>query len=262
MKRTLPILAAALTASFCFAQADAADAAAAALADGKALEGPKEWNTTLSVGGSLTRGNSDTLVANGRLATEKLVGDDLFNASLEGAYGEAEETREDGSKHDETNVDNSKLSLGYKHRFDGFFAFADAFLLTDDIAEIDYRGMPSVGLGTFLVDNETFRLTAKAGVGYLWEKVDGVKDDYATYVFGERGVYTVSETSSIWEEATYIGSWEDSDDYLVTAEVGADAAMSTNLKLGVVLKYTYDNTPASGCERDDLALVVQVGVQL
>lgn len=254
-----------LSSAALLAHADAADALAAAKAaaeEGKAVEGPATWNTTFSFGGAMTRGNSDTLTANARLATEKLLGETLFNGSVEGAYGEAEQTDADGVTRDETNVQNAKAAFGLKQRFDGVYGFLDGFVLTDDIADIDYRGMPSIGLGTFLADEDGLRISVQAGVGYLWEKVGDVEDDYATYVFGERATYSLSETANLWEEVSYIGSFEDSSDSLVNAELGADAALNETLKLGVVLKYTYDNTPAPDTEKDDLSLTAQISFQL
>lgn len=245
--------------------ADAAEAAAAvrtALEEGKALEGPVEWDTTMSLGGSLTRGNSETMVANARLATEKLIGTELFKASLEGAYGEAKQENEAGETSTEKNVENATLTLGYKHRFEGFFVTADGILVSDSIADVDYRGIPSVGIGTFLMDSEDVRISVQSGLGYLWEKVSGETDSYTTYCLSERTRFGISETSSIWEEVAFIGSMEDSSDTLWTAEVGADAAMNATMKLGVVLKYTYDNTPAEESEKDDLSLTAQISFKL
>lgn len=253
-----------LVAGLSFA-ADVSDSVAAvqkALEENKPLEGPATWNTTFTLGGSMTHGNSETLVSNARLATEKLLGTDLFNGSIEAAYGEAEQEDEEGNSHMEKNVDNMKLVIGHKHRFDGFFTLFDGVLLTDDIADIDYRTLPTLGLGTFLVDTDSLKVTVQAGAGYLWEKVGGVKDDYMTFVVGERGRLALSERASVWEQATYVGSVEDSEDSLVSAEVGADAAMNSTVKLGVVLTYTYDNTPAEGKEKDDLALTAQISFSL
>ncbi|MGI6496734.1 MAG: DUF481 domain-containing protein [Kiritimatiellia bacterium] len=279
MKHSIALFAALLVAPALFAQtavpvppaavppagtavAGTASAIQAALEDGKALDGPKEWTTTFSFGGSITRGNKDTLVANTRLATEKLVGDNLFNGSAEAAYGEAEQTGADGASYTEKNIDNAKLLLGYKRRFGKPFLFVDGLLLTDDIADIDYRAMPSAGAGAFLADTGAFRLSAQAGVGFLREQVDGVTDNYATYLFGERATYALSETASLWEDVSCICSFDDSDDYLVTARIGADAAMTTTLKLGVVFQYAYDNTPAPGAEKEDLSLAVQLSLLL
>ena len=50
----------------------------------------------------------------------------------------------------------------------------------DNIADVDYRVTVSPGLGYFLMKEADASLSAEIGPGYLWEKVAGVEDDYAS----------------------------------------------------------------------------------
>ena len=60
----------------------------------------------------------------------------------------------------------------------------------------------------------------------------------------------------------YLPEAEDFDNYLLTAEVGIEAAVSTRVSLRVVLQDKYDNTPALGAERNDLSLIAGLGFTL
>ena len=55
---------------------------------------------------------------------------------------------------------------------------------------------------------------------------------------------------------------EDFDNYLLTGEIGVEAAISDHLSLRVVVQDKYDNTPAPGAERNDLSLIAGLGLSL
>ncbi len=231
---------------------------AANLAENKDLDGAKEWTNTFSLGGSLTRGNSETTAANGRFASEKFYGKSLFLGTVEGAYG----TTENEAGEDETNVSNAKAVADYKYRLDGYYLCSLASLENNDMSKISYRGILGAGVGTFLVDTAEVRASVQAMAGELWEKVAGEEDDYAVFMFAERVDWIISETAKAWESVNYIVQADDFDNSLLNAEVGVESALRKSVKIGLVLKYDYDETPAEGCEKDDLSLIAQISFAL
>jgi putative salt-induced outer membrane protein YdiY len=226
----------------------------------KAEKATKEgFETTLSAGLTLTDGNSETLAANGSLITEgekKDLGSVL--TGIEANYGE--NTVDDVT--DKT-VNNAKAYGNVKKTLTEMtFGSLDASLLYDDIALVDYRTTVGPGLGAYLVKNDKRELSVEAGPAYLWEKVDGVSDDYFTLWFGERYTCQATQTAKLWEAVKYTPEAADFANYLLTAEVGVEAAMSERLSLRVVLQDNYDSTPAAETKRNDLNLIAGIGVKL
>lgn len=248
--------------------ASAQDAAAASREAGRGLlekaeiKGPSDWETTLSAGTTLTSGNSETLNATARVGTEKLHGKTLVSAQADGAYGESQTTDEEGTAETEQTVGNARAALSLKQRIEGLFLYSGASVENDTIAEVDYRSLVGAGVGTFLVDDQEIRLSIEGGLGYLFEKVQDLEDDYPTFRLGQRLDIHLSETAKAWQSIEFLPKASELDNYLLTFEAGIDAAINTEMSLGLVLKQKHDSTPGEGLERDDLSLAAQVSMRL
>ena len=220
---------------------------------------PDGFETALNAGLTLTDGNSETLAANAGLVTEgqkKDLGSVL--AGIEANYGEntVDEVKD-------TTVNNVKAyANGKKTLSEMTFGSLDAAFLYDDIALVDYRATVGPGLGAYLVKNDKREFSVEAGPAYLGEKVDGVSDDYFTLWFGERYTCQATPTAKVWEAVKYTPEAADFNNYLLTAEIGVEAAMSDRLSLRVVLQDSYDSTPAVDTERNDLSLIAGIGFSL
>jgi putative salt-induced outer membrane protein YdiY len=175
------------------------------------------FETALNAGLTLTDGNSETLAANAGLVTEgqkKDLGSVL--AGIEANYGE--NTVDDVK---DTTVNNVKASAnGKKTLSEMTFASLDGAFLYDDIALVDYRATVGPGVGAYLVKNDKREFTVEAGPAYLWEKVDGVSDDYFTLWFGQRYSCQITKTAKVWEAVKYMPEAADFGNYLLTAELG------------------------------------------
>ena len=222
---------------------------------------------SLAVGVNLTDGNSETMMANGSLllAGEKeRLGS--FKTGLEGNYGEnTTRTVVDGveAETDEKTVSNAKLFGNVKKTVSPMtFAFLDAFVLNDDIAEIDYRATVGPGLGLYLVKNASTALSVEAGVAQVWEEVVDIEDDYLSLRFAESFEYKFAGNSKVWQSVVYLPEASDFDNYLVTAEAGIEAPLQGRLNLRVVLQDKYDSQPGADKDKNDLVLIAGVGVKL
>jgi putative salt-induced outer membrane protein YdiY len=220
---------------------------------------PAGFKTTLSLGMSLTDGNSETLQANGTLLTEgEKAGLGSVRAGIEGNYGES---TVDGEE-DKT-IDNAKLFGNVKKTISPrTFGYLDGVVLYDDVAEVDYRATLSPGLGAYLLKNERTALSVEGGPAYVWERVNEEDDDYMALRFAERLTVQLSETAKVWQSAEYLPKADDFDDYLLAAEVGAEAALNAHLSLRLVLQNKYDSTPGDDLEKNDLSLIAGISVSL
>jgi putative salt-induced outer membrane protein YdiY len=220
---------------------------------------PAQFKTTLNAGGTITDGNSKTRQANAALVTEgEKEGLGAVRAGVEANYGESTV----GGKKD-TTVNNARIFGGARKTLSKMtFASADVSALYDDVAKVDYRAMLGLGLGVYLVKNERTSLSVEAGPAYVWEKVSGVTDDYLALRFAERATHAISNTAKVWQSAEYLPKADDFGDYLLNAELGAEAAMNARMSLRLVLQDKYDSTPGEGLKKNDLTLIAGVGVKL
>ena len=251
-------------------------AVSASAAEKKADEAaaPKDgWTTALNAGLTMTDGNSETMAANVGLTTEGVK--DGLGSVIAGAdfnYGEStvSSTATDPAtgesvvtETEETTVENAKAFVSVKKTLSAkTFAYLDGSVLYDDVALIDYRATLGPGLGFYLVKNDKRQLSLEAGPSYVWEKVDGASNDYLALRFAERYSCQATKTAKLVQSLEYLPEAEDFDNYLLTAEVGVEAAMNDHLSLRIVLQDKYDSTPAPGAERNDLSLIAGLGFTL
>ena len=231
------------------------------------------WTTALNAGLTMTDGNSETMAANVGLATEGekdglgsvIAGADfnygestVSSAATDPATGESVVTETE-----ETTVENAKAFVNVKKTLSPkTFAYVDGSVLYDDVALIDYRATLGPGLGFYLLKNDKRQLSLEAGPSYVWEKVDGASNDYLALRFAERYSCQATKTAKLVQSLEYLPEAEDFDNYLLTAEIGVEAAMNDHLSLRVGLQDKYDSTPAAGAERNDLSLIAGLGFSL
>lgn len=218
-----------------------------------------QFKTSLSIGAALTGGNSETMNANGALVTEgEKVGLGSVRAGLEAKYGEntvAEVT--------ETAVENARVFGNVKKTFSPLtFGYVDGSVMYDSIADVDYRATLGPGLGAYLLKDERVSLSAEGGASYVWEKVAGESDDYLALRVGERITYALGPTAKLWQSAEYLPRADDFGDYLLSAELGAESALSSRVNMKLVLQDKYDSTPAEGMKNNDVSLIAGVSVSL
>jgi len=215
------------------------------------------FQTTLSLGASLTDGNSETTQAHAALVT---VGDSdrgAIRAGVELNYGES--TVDDQK---ETTAENGKVYGNVKKTLsDMTFAYIDGSLFYDNVADVDYRATLGPGLGAYLIKSAKTKLFAEIGVAYVVEESDGTSDDYASVRVAQRLDYKLSETSKIWQSLEYLPQVDDFGAYLLNAEVGVSAALNSKLDLRLVLQDRYDSEPARDREANDVSLVAGVGYE-
>lgn len=226
---------------------------ASALAVAAQQPAPPAPPTTLAAGISLTDGNTDSTQVNGSWLTELKPAPHEWRFGAEGNYSETEDTK---------SSDNAKGFIGYRYLFtDRWFAAVNLSAMYDQIADIDYRYMASPGIGYYLVKTGATSLTLEAGPAFIWEEVGGEQDDIVALRGAERFEHTFGTGAKIWQAVEYMPDTEDFDSYLLNAEAGAEAMLTQQLSLRLVVKDQYDSTPAPGREENDVSVVGSIGVK-
>ena len=132
---------------------------------------PAQWESFATAGLTLTKGNSDTLLANlGVISAKKWDKNEIaLGASI--AYGENSGTK---------NVDNISGSAQYNRLFsDRVYGGIRLNAAKDQIADLDYRVNISPLVGYYFIKDATTRLSGEVGPSYVIESLGGVSKSYA-----------------------------------------------------------------------------------
>jgi putative salt-induced outer membrane protein YdiY len=105
-------------------------------------------------------------------------------------------------------------------------------------------------------------LGVEGGVAYIWDKLGDEKDKPAAFRAAQNYNWKVSETARIWETVEYLPTADDWGNYLLNAEVGAEAAMTTKVNLRVVLQDKFNSRPAPDKKENDLTLIAGIKINI
>jgi len=239
--------------SFNAAAAEAA-AAAPAAADKKLPEvaskpAPK-WEGTASLGATLTRGNSDTLLFTARVTALKKWDQNEVNLGVDGTYGES------------SNVKNNDSIRGYGQYNRLFtekvYGYLHAEALHDDIADVQYRINVGPGAGYYFIKKDGILLSAEGGPSFVFEDAGGKNSSYMSGRLAEKFEYKINDRARVWQKAEYLPQLDDLANYLLNFEVGIETDISKAFKLQVYVVDNYDNEPATGRKKNDVKLVAAV----
>ncbi len=219
------------------------------------------WDRSVAFGLTLTAGNSESTLATFAAKAEREWDRHAVRFGLEGAYGEAETERDDGTKRDEPTAQNAKANINYKAKGKLIYTYGDLTALHDEIADVDYRFIVGPGVGIQSA-GDAAKLEFDVGVAWVMEEVGGADDAYMAYRAGERYEWKLSATAKLWQSVEFVPKADDFDDYLLTAEAGLEAAVNAHISLRFVIQDKYDSVPAAGQESNDLITTTALSVKL
>jgi len=205
------------------------------------------WESSISAGLSLTKGNSDTLLTTAAFKTRMKTPANEFMFGVDGAYGES-----DSVKNNETLHGVSQ----YNHLFsDRFYAFLNVEGLHDGIADLQYRFTFSPGAGYYLVKTTNTTFAGEFGPGLITQRLGGVDTTYATLRLAERFEHKLNDGARIWEKAEILPQANKMQNFLVNAEVGAEAALTKTFSLRVTVQDNFVNQPAPDRKKNDVRVI-------
>jgi putative salt-induced outer membrane protein YdiY len=205
------------------------------------------WESSISAGLSLTKGNSDTLLTTAAFKTRKKTAENEFAFGADGSYGE------------NNSVENNETLHGvgqYNHLFsDRFYGFLNIEGLHDGIADLEYRFTISPGAGYYLLKQTNTTLAVEAGPGLIVQELGGVDDTYATLRLAERFEHKLDNGARVWEKVEFLPQANKLQNFLVNAEVGAEASLTKTFSIQVTLQDNFINQPAPGRKDNDVKLI-------
>lgn len=238
---------------------DIPDAPALPGADAKEKD-PAAWNRSLTLSGSYTDGNSNTAAANIALKIDRDYQSNVWAFSADYGYADSADSPE--SSREETKND-VRLEGSYRRLLDErtYLGLGQSFL-HDDIADIKYRFITNPAVGYYLIRDDDMTFSAEVGPSYVFEKLGNVEDDYVAPRIANRFEWKLSPTSKLFQSTEYLFEASDTDNYLINGEVGIEAMINSLLSLVFVVRNAYQNVPAEGKERNDVALLTGIKVNI
>lgn len=205
------------------------------------------WESSITAGLSLTKGNSDTLLTTAAFKTRKKTAENEFTFGVDGSYGE------------NNSVENNQTLHGvgqYNHLFsDRFYGFLNLEGLHDGIADLEYRFTISPGAGYYVLKQTNTTLAVEAGPGLIVQDLGGVDDTYATLRLAERFEHKLDNGARVWEKVEFLPQVNKLQNFLVNAEVGAEASLTKTFSIQVTLQDNFINQPAPGRKDNDVKLI-------
>jgi putative salt-induced outer membrane protein YdiY len=206
------------------------------------------WANTLTAGATITRGNSDSLLATAKLECNKKTPNDEYNLEADGTYGSA------------NGIANSELYHGtaqWNHLFSPkWYGYLRGEGLHDGIAEVKYRFTITSGVGYYLLKETNSSFKLETGPGIVIERLGEVDTTYATMRLAERFEHKFNHNSArFWENVEFLPQVDVPGDYLINSEIGVSSSIYKDLDLQVYLDDNFNSQPAVGLRRNDAKLV-------
>jgi putative salt-induced outer membrane protein YdiY len=241
----------------------AADAKAAAPADAKAVpadpktaaasakpvepEKKSPWERSISVGATVTRGNSKTLLFNANILALRKWNQNEVSLGADGSYGESDDVK---------NMDQLHGFGQFNRLFtDRFFAYARVDGIHDGVADVDYRITVGPGVGYYFIKNQKTRLSAEAGPSMVLEKQGGKEKQYMAARIAGRFEHKLNDRARVWQSVEFLPEVDQFDNYIINAEAGIEADFTKKLSLRTLIQDTYHNQPADGRKANDIKLI-------
>jgi putative salt-induced outer membrane protein YdiY len=210
---------------------------------------PPGWETSAAAGVTLTRGNSDTLLATLSLETKRKWEKDEAFAGIGGGYGKTEDIK---------NTEFIRGYAQYNHLFtERLYGGLRLDATYDGIASLDYRVNFTPLIGYYLIKDARTSLSVEAGPSLVIEQYRGQgSDTYFGARFAERFDHKLTDSTKIWQSFEYVprvDRW--TEKYILTGEIGIDTAITKQWSLRVVGQDIYDSEPAAGHKQNDFRLI-------
>jgi len=186
------------------------------------------WESSVSVGLSLTRGNSDTLLTTAAFKTRKKTLENEYMFGVDGSYG-----KNDSVKNNETLHGVSQYNRLFGNRFYGFFNLE---ALHDGIADLQYRFTLSPGAGYYFIKATNTTLAGEAGPALIFQRLGGVDTTFASLRLAERFEHKFNDNARVWQKVEFLPQINKPDNFLINAEIGAEAALNKTFSLRVTLQ--------------------------
>ncbi|MFC1704554.1 YdiY family protein [Candidatus Omnitrophota bacterium] len=212
-----------------------------------------EWTKEISVGYDKTSGNTQKSSLSTALVLKRKTEDDEFDFKGDTYYSESN-----------NKMDAQKWNLMTRYALSfwekDWFNFYKVDVNHDRFANIDYRIVPSAGIGYWFFDNDDEKLMVELGAGVQYTNYnDGTSDETEPVLipraYGEKRIF---KNARISEDITLYPSLQDAGDYRLHSETALTNPINDELSLKLSWINDYDSNPAAGIKDHDMSLITSL----
>jgi putative salt-induced outer membrane protein YdiY len=213
---------------------------------------PPKWETSASLGVTITGGNTRTELITGNFQTQRKTPLNEFLAGGDGSYGKdttgTNDVKSAESLHGFTQYNRLATDrLYYGIRFDA---------LHDAVAGVNYRLTAAPLAGYYLLKQTNLSLSTEAGPGFVYQRDSGqLPSDYATLRFGESFEWKFNAGARLWQTVEMLPQIDKFSNYYADGEIGLDTTLTKHLAWTTYIQDTYYNEPTPGRLKNDVKLV-------
>lgn len=211
-----------------------------------------KWTGSISGGGVVTTGNSDTRNGNASASAEYKREKDRITLGFLWTYAEEQNTTQQWNLSDRKTVATAKYD---------YFLDAKTYLLgqvsaeSDLAADLDLRTTIGAGVGRQFREDAVWKLSAEAGLTWVNEEFDSslpasADDDYFAARAAGKAEYVHSKVWSFAEDVLYLQSVEDLDDSNFRFDTRAKATFTESFFAQLQWIVDFDNTPQASTGTD------------
>lgn len=230
-----------------------------ALADVKKINPPPvAWTGSIRAGALLTTGNSNTESVNVGADATRRTDDD--RTSFAGGYFFGREKSTSTGLWSTTT--NNWFAQG---KYDYFFApkwYAYGIMRVeqDQVADLDLRLMPGVGVGYQWVERPDLKFSTEAGVTWVYERyATDQTDEHIAARLAYHLEKKINDRVDLFHNLEYLPSVQDIGDYNINADLGLRFAFTARMFSEAKAVWQYDSTPAKGKSPDDTRYILSLG---
>lgn len=230
------------------------------IADIEKINPPEvQWKGNITIGASISRGNSHTQDFYGSLKAVRR--SEVDRISIEGNYlGKREKDDTTGRKY--TSERKTAFQLKYDYFFtDDIYGYAMGRMVRDASAELDIRFTAGTGAGYQIYETETFDLAVEGGLTWTSEQYKDLTDD-ASYL-GARAAYGLEKDFNsyvtFFNRVEWNQAFEGEGGHLAYAEAGLRSSFIDSMFAEFKTILTWDSTPADSAKRTDVTYLFSLG---
>jgi len=208
------------------------------------------WESSVSAGLTLTRGNSDTTMFTADFLTQRKTPVDEYRIGLGGGYGDQDSKQ---------TVNFYKAFGQWNHLFsERFYAYTRVEGLRDIIADLDYRLSIGPGVGYYLLKQTNTTLAMEVGTEFEAQDLGGQDQVFDTVRLAERFEHKFNAHARLWESAEIFPQVDKFDNYVVNVEIGVETSLTKSFSLKTFLDDSYANRPAPDKLKNDAKLIAAI----
>lgn len=227
-----------------------------------AINEPKvetRWSGNVRAGALIARGNSDSEAFNLAGDAQRRTVDDRL--TLSGQYLYARSRKSDGVK--EATTDNWFAQVKYDYFISKrLYLYAVARFERDNIAELNLRALPGVGLGYQWLEGPRENFRTEAGLGLTYEDYEGEESEmYPNARFAYAYDRMLVDNVKFIHNLEYLPSLEDVGEYIINADAGLRVNLTARFFTDFKVEFKYNARPDTDVSRSDLRYILAVGWQ-